>query len=82
MKEVTIEDLSLHFDAKRKEAAGLMLMLMLLPVGGQFKAINGKIIKTGEDTFQLVVDDETIRDLTEEWVEHNVDIRHELFSDQ
>lgn len=82
MEEFSEEELNLFFGARRLEAAGLILMLMYLPVGGQFKALNGKIIKTGEDTFRLDIDEETLEDLSQEWIEENVDIRHELFSDE
>lgn len=82
MVEYSIEELDQFFAARRLEAAGLILMLMFLPVGGQFKALNGKIVKTGEDTFRLDVDKETLYDISQEWVETNVDIRHELFSDE
>ncbi len=80
--EFSEEELDLFFSARRMEIAGLILMLMFLPIGGQFKALNGKIIKTGVDTFRLDVDSETLEDISHEWVDDNVDIRHELFPDE
>lgn len=82
MEEISEEELNRFFGARRLEVAGLILMLMYLPLGGQFKALNGKIIKTGEYTFRLDVDAETLEDISQEWVEENVDVRHELFSDE
>lgn len=77
---ISEEEISLYFSARRKELAGLILLLVFLPVGGEIKALNGKIIKMEENLFRLDVDDDTLEDISHEWINTNVDAREELFS--
>jgi hypothetical protein len=79
MSEITFKKLESIYGINRPLAAGFLLFLAMMPEGTTFKAVNGRLIKESSDTVRIIVDENTISDLAEEFLEEHIDVRDTLF---
>jgi len=77
--KVTLDDLEKRFKVNRHEAAMFFLMLTMLPPGGVFEAINGRIEKVDETTLNIVVDEKVFEKISNDFVEESVSGYEEMF---
>jgi preprotein translocase subunit YajC len=75
----TLQDLEKHFSLKRHEGAMFFLMLSMLPPGGSVEVINGRLKKIDEETIKLIIDDETIERISEEFIEESISDYDKVF---
>jgi hypothetical protein len=68
----TLKDLEDRFHIKRHEAGMFFLMLAMMPPGGAFEAINGRIEKIDESTLKIDIDEETLMAVANEFMDESV----------
>ncbi len=64
----TIHDLTKHFEIKKEEVALLFLFLTLIPPGETVEAFNGAIKKITETTFELSINEKTLRKIADDFL--------------
>jgi hypothetical protein len=68
-----------QYGLTRQHLMSLFLYLAFLPAGKEVYVPNGRIQKTTEDTFQLIVDDGTINAVAEEFMTRHTELRKDIF---
>ena len=74
-----LKDLEDRFHIKRHEAGMFFLMLAMLPPGGVFQAVNGKIEKVDESTLKISIDEETLMSVADEFMDESVVPYEDMF---
>lgn len=77
--KITLDELEKRFKVNRHEAAMFFLMLTMLPSGGRFEAVNGRIEKIDESTLKLVIDEKVFEKISNDFVEESVSGYEEMF---
>lgn len=77
--KVTLDELVSKFQIKKHEAGMFFLMLTLLPPGGSFESINGRIEKVDEETFKIKIDEKVFDNLSNDFIEESVSGYEEMF---
>lgn len=77
--KITLDDLINRFKIKKHEAGMFFLMLTMLPPGGVFEAINGKIEKVDETTLKLSVDNDIFKMVANDFINESVSGYEEMF---
>ena len=77
--KITLDDLVSRFHMQKHEAGMFFLMLAMLPPGGVFDAVNGRIEKVDEETLKLVVDEKTFKNAADDFMEETVETYDNMF---
>jgi hypothetical protein len=77
--KITLDELVSRFQIQKHEAGMFFLMLTMLPPGGVFEAVNGRIEKVDEETLKLVIDEKTFALASNDFIDESVSSYDEMF---